>query len=278
MGKIVTPETYWVGTTVLDMPGVTAYLEASGNTDFLATIKAAKEQGVSDGEVLCSMMAKICYAALTLGHNDNLTRTRDIPDNVRACFDQGHGSVFEHCWLNFVTRNCSRVLTHELVRHRIGTAFSQTSGRYVRSDRLDVVTDPVLAEHGVLTDGEQLEVQSWLERLMLKMSGRIQALADAGKADMTMKKKLTSAARRWMPNGQANEIGFSLNLRSLRHVVMMRTSRGAEREIRLVFGQVYRLVKEKYPLAFHGAREETVDGLVEVTGMKTQPYEQTEAR
>lgn len=30
------------------------------------------------------------------------------------------------------------MVTHELVRHRAGTAFSQTSGRYVRSNDVDM--------------------------------------------------------------------------------------------------------------------------------------------
>jgi hypothetical protein len=41
-----------------------------------------------------------------------------------------------------------------------------------------------------------------------------------------------------------------------------------------VFNQVYQLTKKRYPLLYHGAKEETVDGLVEVSGMKLQPYEQ----
>lgn len=35
---------------------------------------------------------------------------------------QVHGSVLEHASFSFVLHNMSRVLTHELVRHRIGAA------------------------------------------------------------------------------------------------------------------------------------------------------------
>jgi thymidylate synthase (FAD) len=72
--------------------------------------------------------------------------------------------------------------------------------------------------------------------------------------------------------GQANEIGFSLNLRSLRHTLMMRTARHAEWEIRLVFAQVYDLVKQRYPLVVADATEEEVDGIVEVSGLRTTPW------
>jgi len=43
-----------------------------------------------------------------------------------------HGSVLEHAGYSFALRNVSRVFTHELVRHRAGSAFSQESLRYVR--------------------------------------------------------------------------------------------------------------------------------------------------
>lgn len=268
MGKLVTPEVYYVGATTICTKGLHEYLRDSGNEDFLATIEAAEDEGLSDGEILCSFYAKLCYASLTLGHNANLSRTRDIPDNLRGCFDQGHGSVFEHATLNFVVRNCSRVFSHELVRHRTGTAYSQTSGRYVRGDSVDIVFDPILEPVRGLIEQLQAHVEGQY-RLMVQHMGLDQM------TDFTRKKKITSALRRLLPNGQSNEIGFSVNLRALRHIVQLRTSRHSEWEIREVFNQVYRLVKERYPLIFYGAQEEIVDGLVEVSGMKMQPYEQT---
>jgi thymidylate synthase (FAD) len=144
MGKLVTPEVYWIGYTRINGPELERYLKDSGNEEFLDDVYRAREEGLSDGEILCSFMAKLCYASLTVGHNDNITQVRDIAGNIKGCFDQGHGSVFEHANLSFVARNCSRVLTHELVRHRVGTAFSQTSGRYVRGDSVDLAFDPIL--------------------------------------------------------------------------------------------------------------------------------------
>lgn len=83
--------------------------------------------------------------------------------------------------------------------------------------------------------------------------------------DFGTKKKITSAMRRILPNGQSNEIGFSLNLRSLRHLIQLRTSRHAEWEIRLIFNQVYELVKLKYPAILADAKLEFVDNANEIT-------------
>jgi len=175
-------------------------------------------------------------------------------------------SVFEHVGFNFITADCSRIFTHELVRHRVGTGFSQNSGRYIRLDTIDMVFDPILEP----VRGHMEEIQAFLETKYHQM------VQDSGLADetnQTRKKKLTSALRRIAPNGQTNEIGYTLNLRTLRHLIMVRTSRFAEWEIRYVFQDIYNLLKDKYPLIFHGAKEEIHDGLVEVSGMKMQPYE-----
>lgn len=269
MGKLVEPKVYFVGETTILSDGLNRYLEESSNLDFLESVQAARDEGLSDAEILCSFFAKLCYASLTLGHNKNITRVRDIPDNIRGCFDQGHGSVFEHCNLNFVVRDCSRVFTHELVRHRAGTSFSQTSGRYVRGDNVDIVFDPILepVRHRVEELQAHIEEQY---KFMVELMG-LDEMKDFGR-----KKKITSALRRMLPNGQSNEIGFSCNLRTLRHTVQVRTSQHAEWEIRHVFGQIYNLVKQKYPLIFYGAKEEIVNGLLEVSNMKLQPYEKTE--
>jgi thymidylate synthase (FAD) len=266
MGRLVSPKVYFIGETGILYDGMIEYLIDSGNGDFLATMEEAHDKGLSDGEILCSFYGKLCYASLTLDKNKNITRIRDIQGNLEGIFNSGHGSVLEHCYLNFVICNCSRVLTHELVRHRVGTSFSQTSGRYVRGDSVDIVFDPILDP----VREDVIELQGIIEDRYNKM---VIKLGLPEMKDFAEKKKKTSALRRVLPNGQSNEIGFGLNLRTLRHIVQLRTSRHSEWEIRQIFAQVYNLVKAKYPMIFYGAKEEIVDGLIEVSGMKLQPHE-----
>lgn len=266
MGKLVTPRVYWLGITNVDTDQLFQYLIDSGNDDFKKSYEDAINQGLSSAEILCSFYAKLCYKSLTLGKNPNISRVRDIQDNIKGCFDVGHGSIFEHINLNFLITDCSRVFTHELVRHRIGTAFSQNSGRYIRLDEIDIVHDPILDS----VKDEIIEIQQYLE---MKYKTIVDKLQLDQITDFTTKKKLTSAIRRIAPNGQSNEIGFSINLRSLRHTIMLRTNRHAEWEIRRIFADIYEQVKRKHPLMFYGAQEEVIDGIIEVTGMKMQPYE-----
>lgn len=252
--KFVEPKTYLIGVTGIIEDQLTEYLEDSGNEDFLENIKQAREEGLSDGEILCSFYAKLCYKSLSLGQNQNVTKIRDIESNLIGCFDSGHGSVFEHCNLNFITKDCSRVFTHELVRHRVGTAFSQTSGRYVALDNIDFVHDPIL-------DPVKDDLQEIVEFLEKKAKD-IRLKMDVDNQNFSVKKKITSAIRRIAPNGQANEIGFSLNIRSLRHTLVLRTSEHAEYEIRKIFYQVGELVESRWPLMLYGLNKvDTKDSL-----------------
>lgn len=254
--KYVTPKTFLVGVTVIQS-GLQEYLEYSGNQDFLETLEQARLEGISDGEILCSFYAKLCYKSLTLGKNGNITRIRDIESNLIGCFDSGHGSVFEHCLLNFVTVDCSRVFTHELVRHRVGTAYSQNSGRYIAIDDIGFIADPLL-----ITDPE---CDKAIQDHILATEKLAKFLRDTLIKDndnFDKKKKVTSAIRRIAPNGQSNEIGFSMNIRTLRQTLVARTSPHAEWEIRLVFNQISEIIESKWPLMLYNLNKvDTNDGL-----------------
>lgn len=191
--------------------------------------------------------------------------------------------------------------THEQVRHRPGWAYSQTSGRYCRLDAIDVVWDPILEPVRDLAEEHMAATERFIYLAECRLGLRRpndehpdahydDCLRDRGAPaagsealrwvpndglDFDRKKKLTSALRRFAPNGQSNELGMTANIRALRHVVQLRTARAAEWEIRSVYGQLYNLVKARFPTIFYGAREEVYDGLLEIRGMKTLPYEIT---
>ena len=254
--KFVEPKTFLIGITgILD--GLHEYLEYSNNQEFSEYINQAKNEGLSDGEILCSFYAKLCYKSLTLGGNLNVKKIRDIESNIKGCFDTLHGSVFEHCFLNFITTDCSRIFTHEQVRHRVGSAYSQSSGRYIALDNINFIIDPIL-------DSVKEDVKEIIEFIETKVK-QMRVKLDVENQDFNTKKKLTSAIRRIAPNGQSNEIGFSLNIRSLRHILSLRCSPHAEWEINLIYSQIYDIIKEKYPLMLYKMeKKQNSDGLYEI--------------
>lgn len=69
---------------------------------------------------------------------------------------------------------------------------------------------------------------------------------------------------------------FTVNVRTLRHLFMLRTSPFAEWEIRAAFCKAWMLVQEVCPELFADATvtpDNDDTGLFTVSGMKTQPYE-----
>ena len=78
----------------------------------------------TDGERLAEFAGRLCYMSQ---HNPASRSTRDYLENIKK---QGHGSVLEHASYSLLLEGVSRSLTHELVRHRAGFAYSQLSSTY----------------------------------------------------------------------------------------------------------------------------------------------------
>lgn len=231
--------------------GLTAYLEHLGAPEW-------NTDAPSDGERLCEFYGRLCYRSFEPGLNPNVTRVRQgnapYMANILA---SGHGSVLEHATVNFVFADVSRVFTHELVRHRAGTAISQESLRYVRLDSLSAWAPTHIRE-----SEEAMEI---FVRTMEQLEELQRQLAELYQIDeesaFDRKKKLTSAFRRMAPIGLATSVGWTCNFRTLRHVLEVRTDPHAEEEIRLVFGKVFDIVRKRYPNVFGDYEAEYVDGL-----------------
>ena len=152
-----------------------------------------------------------------------------------------HGSVLEHASYSFALRNVSRVFTHELVRHRAGSAFSQESLRYVRLTDIGFRVPPAL-------EPVRERVLAIVERSRSSSATPPQTLGlDDEGVPFHVKKEVTSALRRLAPIGLSTDIVWSANLRTLRHVIEMRTAEGAEEELRSVFDEIARVMLREAP-------------------------------
>ena len=238
--KFVKPKVFLIGETRVVESGLKGFLEHIGVPEWTT-------DAPSDAERICEVYGRLCYRSFEPGLNPNVTRVREGSEKYLShVLDVGHGSVIEHPVMNFIFADVSRVVTHELVRHRAGTAISQESLRFVRLDKLSayVPTHIEESEEGMAVFVKTMEQ---LEEIQLTLAKTF-AIDDEKAFDR--KKKLTSAFRRVAPIGVATTIGWSCNPRTLRHVIEMRTDPGAEEEIRLLFGMVYDIVKERYPNLF----------------------------
>lgn len=181
--------------------------------------------------------------------------------------EQQHGSIYEHVNLCFLISGVSRSLTHELIRHRVGTAYSQESQRYVDAKNIRFVLPPLLANHVKDMSNEELEAdpeltifrrschQSWREyqNLQDQFVTRLKAMIEAGAPEdaiVSVKKRANEAARSLLPNAAETKLVFSINLRSLRHILTLRGDEPADLEIRRLMPPVLASARDHAPQFF----------------------------
>lgn len=221
------------------------YVTEVGGTPWLDRIGTECDPRPSDAEVLVEYAGRRCYRSWAPQLNANVNKVReDSGEYLANILSSKHGAVLEHAQFTFDFDNVSRVFTHELVRHRAGVAISQESLRYVRLTDLGFRVPAILEPHRdtVVSVVERLEE---VQRELADAFG----LDDEG-VPFHYKKEVTSALRRLAPIGLSTGMVWSANVRTLRHVIAQRTAPGAEEEIRLVFGDVARIMKDECPLLF----------------------------
>jgi thymidylate synthase (FAD) len=243
-----TPNVFLIARPSLDLQGMRGYLEDVGGESWLdLRLQGAGDdpQALNPAETLLEFAGRACYRSWEPGLNPNVTKIRtDRAQYFANILRSGHGSVLEHASYSFALRNVSRTFTHELVRHRAGSAFSQESLRYVRLTDIGFRVAPALAplRERVLAIVEQLE------------EFQVEAAAELGVEDdgvpFHVKKEITSALRRLAPIGLSTDIVWTANVRTLRHVIEMRTAESAEEELRLVFDEIAQIMRAEAPNLF----------------------------
>ena len=237
---IVEPQVFLIGESTVNKEGLSAFLTHLGVPEW-------SSNAPTDIELLTEVYGRACYKSFGTELNPNLTRVRGSNETyISNVIEKGDGSVLEHGVANFFFCDVSRVFTHELVRHRVGTAMSQESLRYVRLTDLDWYAPICIQENAA--------AMTIFEKTMDGLSNLQKDLSELYELDTTndfnFKKQITSAMRRIAPIGLATNIGWSCNMRTLRHVIEMRTDPGAEEEIRIVFSKVADIAIERWPNLF----------------------------
>jgi thymidylate synthase (FAD) len=239
------PTVHLIARPSVDLEGMRSYLADVGGETWLNRRVEEADGAPNSGQLLIEFGGRACYRSWEPGLNPNVTRIRtDQREYFANLLRSAHGSVLEHANFSFALRNCSRVFTHELVRHRAGSAFSQESLRYVRLTDIGFRVPPAL-------EPLREQVVSIVERLEeLQVSAAEKLGVDDEGVPFHVKKEVTSALRRLAPIGLSTDIVWTANIRTLRHVIEMRTAEGAEEELRLIFDQVARVMLAEAPDLF----------------------------
>jgi thymidylate synthase (FAD) len=197
----------------------------------------------TDGERLAEFAGRLCYMSQ---HNPAGRSTREYLENIKK---QGHGSVLEHANYSILIEGVSRSLTHELVRHRAGFAYSMLSQRYVDESDAAFVLPPAMVGDDALTAAwrEQIEsAQTAYVRLVAELMERYGWVADK----IHRRKMAREAARGVLPNSTETKIVVTGNARAWRTMLELRSSEAAELEIRRAAVAVLRVLVTEAPAFF----------------------------
>jgi thymidylate synthase (FAD) len=219
---------------------------------------AVNEHG--HGAVLCEFAGRLCYDSFS---------DRGKPDNTRYIkhiIDVGHGSVLEHANYSFLIDGVTRALTHELVRHRAGFAYSQLSTRFADPEKakMNMVMPPLAEMTGskpikeVLTQLHDKSIETYKDLIGLMKD----ELKDIYKGT-ALRKAVRQTARYVLSHLVETRLIVTGNARAWRHMIAMRGSVHADTEIRLLAVKIAEILKEESPNLFMDVtiHEQYEDGL-----------------
>jgi thymidylate synthase (FAD) len=197
----------------------------------------------SDGERLAEFAGRLCYMSQ---RNPARRSTPEYLENIKR---QGHGSVLEHANYSILLEGVSRSLTHELVRHRAGFAYSQLSQRYVDESEAHFVVPPAIIGDEPLETAWRRQVDEAQRAYVETVNHLMERYGWV--ADKVHRRKMArEAARSLLPNATETKIVATANARAWRTMLELRAGEGAELEIRRCAIALIRLLGEAAPAFF----------------------------
>lgn len=165
---------------------------------------------------------------------------------IRATIKHGHCSVLEHekITVRIIT---DRGVTHELVRHRIGVAYSQESSRYCCYSN-DKFGNEVTFVIPVELTMDKLDVKDTLDKRLVWED----AMKNAEKSYMHLIElgAKPDLARGVLPTDVKTEIVVTMDIRAWRHFFELRCDKAAHPNIRYIARDMLEAFKEKLPCLF----------------------------
>lgn len=164
---------------------------------------------------------------------------------IAGLLRRGHESVIEHEVVS-VRVICDRGVTHEIVRHRLGS-YSQESTRYCNysndkfDNRITVIDLASGFQYDMRNEHDAAKYEVWKEAM------------DAAEQSYFKLLKLGAdpqEARSVLPNSLKTEIVMTMNLREWRHFCRLRCNNKAHPQMRQVALMIYNLFLEKMPVFF----------------------------
>jgi thymidylate synthase (FAD) len=224
----------------LDANAINRFLEAEG-------MNWRHTAGATPAEELVELAGRICY--MSFGKRQSPKTNAEYIANL---VEMGHESVLEHvCW-TFVLVGVSRAFTHQLVRHRVGFAFSQLSQQYHDETDAEFIEPAYLSQYptarAAWLDAMQVSKASYRKILdsLAEMENKHKAQIDKRE----IRRAIKSVARSVLPNATESKIVVTANARALRYFLRVRGTIPGDLEMREIAAAMLTAVSADAPALF----------------------------
>jgi len=220
--------------------------------EFLACLDEARRNwrrspGAKEPEELVEAAGRVCY--MSFGTAQSLRSNADYIHNLIA---MGHESVLEHVNWSFVISGITRSLSHQLVRHRVGFAFSQLSQQYHDESDAEFAMPSEIKDHpqaaAAWTEAVNTAREAYGKILRVLEESR-QISGFAGNQRET-RRAIRSAARSVLPSCTETTVFTTANARALRHFFAVRGAIPGDREMRELAVELFNAVTKEAPSLF----------------------------
>jgi len=242
---VFSPTVTMIASKVIHVDKLEEAIEAQGLLDIADTdgtplnnilAWSLHNERIGHGDLLPEYGGRFCYRSWAKG--------RPTDEYIENIMEMGHGSVLAHSDMTFQIIGVSRSFSHELVRHHVGTNYSQESQRYVDAKDVRFVVPPLIG-YLVGTDDPMhcrsfvnfaygcLDALKQYEIIQADLRAALSTLSEEDTKGRTLvTKRINEAARSVLPNATETRLVMSCNAREMRHIATLRGAEGADLEIR----------------------------------------------
>ena len=220
-----------------------------------------------DIEKVVASAAKLCYSPVGVEEISESMADDQANSFLEKLMTFGHYSPLEHASFTFAVEGVSRVLTHQLVRHRIAS-YSQQSQRYVKLNQFEYIIPPAIEANddarALFVEAMQADQAAYDALTDILEASLIETYLGEGmtekKAKAAAEKKAIEDARFVFPNACETKIVLTMNLRSLHNFFEHRCCERAQWEIRALATEMLKPVKGVAPTLFANSGPSCVSG------------------
>ena len=196
-----------------------------------------------EAERKVAMAARLCYSPVGAAELEERLSDAQVQNLVQKILSMGHYSTLEHASFTFAIEGVSRVLTHQLVRHRIAS-YSQQSQRYVKEHEFEFIVPPSIAANPTAKER--------FEGLMEEIRTVYGELTTMGVHQ--------EDARYCLANATETKILVTMNARALFNFFELRCCARAQWEIRKMAELMLQQVRAVSPALFDKAGPTCISG------------------